>query len=600
MLLNAKIRELVVFIITGIVLLLAYHWVFSPYFPSANNNVGNDYAYFLPNLLDGYYWYLNNGPFTIPWFTPAFCGGIPAFPNPQNLFYSVPQWVSFAIDPLSAAYLAMLTFAALGFTGFYLLLRHCFNTTQAIALLAAALFMFNGFFAHRMLIGHLTFHSFMLTPVIALLLLHQSNSTLKTLFKISLAGLLFSYIIYSGSVHLVLPIILILLFIGILHGLLHGKQTSFWIRLSCAGILGIAVSAAKLSASLAFLSNFERADYKLPGAESIWGLLKLSFETLFLRPSGQTVEDVIINTQWNIAPQEFEYGITLIPLFMLLIAAIFYIRAGINRGLFRQPKTEQWLSLCALLLILLIPLVLNYYTPSWNELLKNTPIIRSNINLIRWLCIYIPVIILISALALDITSGIKKLRIYFSAIGIIAVVIINANYDRNYYANQQYNPTPITEAFNRAQASNQAVAIQQITAFKDQTGRIAMPKHRNDTMIKGASQLFCYEAMFGYRLENFPLKQMRPGPVQQVINGTFNIKNPACYVYGDSNNCQPGDHFQLSQQSQAAAFASYQSFEFKLPVWQRIANGVSLVVLGAIMLFFLAYIILLLWKSRAR
>ncbi len=600
MLLNAKTRGLVVFIITGIVLLLAYHWIFSPYFPSANNNVGNDYAYFLPNLLDGYYWYLNNGPFTIPWFTPAFCGGIPAFPNPQNLFYSVPQWLSFAIDPLSAAYLAMLTFAALGFTGLYLLLRHCFNTGQAIALLAAALFMFNGFFAHRMLIGHLTFHAFMLAPMIALLLLHQSNSTFNTLFKICLAGLLFSYIIYSGSVHLVLPIILILLFIGILHGLLHGKQTSFWIRFSCAGILGIAVSAAKLSAALAFLSNFERADYKLPGAESIWGLLKLSFETMFLRPSGQTVQEVIINTQWAPAPHEFEYGITLIPLFMLLIAAIFYIRAGINRGLSRRPKTEQWLSLCALLLILLTPLAFNYYSPGWNELLKNTPIIRSNIILIRWLCIYIPVIILISALALDITPGIKKLRIYFAAIGIIAVVMINANYDRNYYASQQYNPTSITEAFNRAQASNQAVTIQQITAFKDQAGRIAMPLSRNNTMIKGASQLFCYEAMFGYRLENFPLKQMRPGPVQQVINGTFNIKNPACYVYGDSNNCQPGDHFQLSQQNQAAAFASYQSFEFKLPVWQRIANGVSLVVLGAIMLFFLAYIILLLWKSRAR
>ena len=229
-----KTRELIVFTAVAGVLLLAYHWIFSPFFPAANGGVGHDYSYFLPNLLDGYYWYLNNGPFSTPWFSPAFCGGVPAFPNPQNMYYSVPQWLSFATDPLTAVYVTMLLFAALGFAGFYLLLRLCFNTSQSTALLAAALFMFNGFFAHRLLIGHLTFHAFMLTPLIALLLLQPVDTILKRLFRLSLAGLLFAYLIFSGSIQLVLPIIVALLFIGILHGLLYGRQFGFWIP-KCGG-----------------------------------------------------------------------------------------------------------------------------------------------------------------------------------------------------------------------------------------------------------------------------------------------------------------------------------------------------------------------------
>lgn len=589
-------RELIVFAVTAAGLLLAYHWIFSAFFPAANNGIGHDYSYFLPNLLDGYYWYLNNGALSTPWFTAAFCGGVPAFPNPQNIYFSVPQWLSFAADPLSAVYITMLLFALTGFAGFYVLLRRCFQVTPTTALLAAALFMFNGFFAHRLLIGHLGMHVFMLTPVIAYLLLDRADRQAGDILRTAMAGLLFAYVIYAGGTQLILPMIIAVMIIGLTQGLLHQGQACFWMRLAGGGALGMLLALAKLSAALAFLDNFQRSDYQLPGVESIWGLVRLSFETLFLHPADTTIRAFWSNAQWATSRHEFEYGITVVPLIMLVIAVPFLL--GRVRGKARL-SARQWLQLGALFLLLLMPLALNYYTPAWNAFLKDIPVIRSSSTLIRWFSIYIPVILLGAGLAFDKAAGLKRVRPYLAAGGILAVVVVNAMTERDYYATQPYNPAPITTAYEQARGQGHAPRIDKITAFRDQHGRILMPIFRNNSLVQGASQLFCYEPIFGYRLEKFPVQQMRPGPVSAVINDHFNLKNPACYVYDESNNCAPGDHFAVSQAQAAQAFSRYQAYPFQLPWWQRAANMISLVTLALIVLFLPAYAVMSFRNKRA-
>ena len=132
--------------LSGVILVGFYHLIFAPFYPNLQGKLGHDYALFLPKLLDGYFWYRANGLFAVPWFTPAFCGGIPLFPDPQSVYYSLPQWLSFVTDPLTSVYLTLLLFAALGFVGFYFLLRWVFRTTPWTALLGAGLFLFNGFY----------------------------------------------------------------------------------------------------------------------------------------------------------------------------------------------------------------------------------------------------------------------------------------------------------------------------------------------------------------------------------------------------------------------------------------------------------------------
>src|SRR6476619_1822919 len=63
--------------------------------------VGHDYRYFIPRLIDTNLHIRLNG-FSIQWYTPSFGGGLPAFPNPQHLEYSIVQLFSFLINPWSA------------------------------------------------------------------------------------------------------------------------------------------------------------------------------------------------------------------------------------------------------------------------------------------------------------------------------------------------------------------------------------------------------------------------------------------------------------------------------------------------------------------
>lgn len=591
-------REPILFAVTLVGLLLTYHWIFAPFFPAANGGIGHDYAYFMPHLLDGYFWYLNNGVFSPPWFTAAFCGGVPAFANPQNLYYSLPQWLSFARDPLEAVYLTLLLFAAIGFAGFYLLLRRGFNTSAAMALLGASLFLFNGFFAHRLLIGHLSFHSFMLLPLIAYLLLPLGSGSRPGIWaRVALAALLFAYIIYAGGAQIILPVIIAVMIVGLVHGLCYGNQARFWLRLTTAGLLSIGLALAKLLPALAYLGNFQRSDYQLPGADSLWGLLTLAFETLFLQPSGETVQAVITNTQWTLSRHEFEYGITLVPVIMLLLAALFWLR---QRPKPQMPDASRWLQLGALVLLLLLPLVLNLYTPGWHAVLKEIPVLRNSSILIRWFCIYIPVIILFASLALDRRDALRRFQPYLAGAGILAVVLINVYGERGYYANQTYNPTPIVEAHEQAAASGEPVVIDEIFAFRDPQGRIALPIFRNNTLVLGASQLFCYEPLFGYRLEMFPFEPMRPGPVDKVIDGRLNLKDPSCYLFGPSNQCRPGDHFSADRAEAARALTHYRPFDFQRPWWQHSAELISLVTLAAIMLFLLGYATMALRQARRR
>jgi len=95
-------------------------------------------------------------------------------------------------------------------------------------------------------------------------------------------------------------------------------------------------------------------------------------------------------------------------------------------------------------------------------------------------------------------------------------------------------------------------------------------------VTKGYSQLFCYDPIFGYRLENFPKKGLEPGRILKENDGYLNLKNPACYIFPNENNCMPGDHFTIDQKEEAIAFANYKPFVFNIPIRQRIANSISL------------------------
>ena len=585
--------------ISGVFLLVLYHAIFHGFFPNSQGTLGHDYALFLPKLLDGYFWYATNGLLAIPWFTPAFCGGIPVLPDPQSVYYSVPQFLSFMLDPVWSVYLTFLGFAGIGFVGAYVLLRTTFRTSAYTALFAASLFLFNGFYAYRMIIGHLTYHAFMLVPLLAYMLLRHtpersSTARWQSATDTVLAGGLMAYMFQAGMVNVILPAMVSVAVIGLIHGVIYRRSGQFWLSLSLAGMLAVCLCLAKLTAATAYLQHFGRDTYTLPGAPSIIDIIALVFSSLFIAPAHAMAAKVLVNVQWALDRHEFEFGVTWVPLGIFLMGMVSALRRKSLWRVWQRLDRWQWLQLAILAGCCCLPILLNYYTPAWNALLKQVPILKNSTSLVRWFSLYIPVVVVITALVVDRTPVLRQYQPYVVALGITSLVALNITTNRDYYQTQPYDPREIMQAHQRVRQEEWLPKISHVAVFTDSAGRLTMPVARNDVLARGNSQLLCYEPLFGYRLEAFPVKTLRPGPVMEAHDGVLNLKQPACYVYPEANHCVPGDHFVVSHSQEAEAFVQYQPFAFAMPVWQRAANLLN----GIALLGTLAFLPVAIVQSR--
>jgi hypothetical protein len=80
--------------------------------------IGHDYTYFLSRLFDTYLHYRING-LRIQWYTPSFGGGLPAYANPQQAQFSLPQLLTCFVDPWKAYIASVLVYATVGILSFY-------------------------------------------------------------------------------------------------------------------------------------------------------------------------------------------------------------------------------------------------------------------------------------------------------------------------------------------------------------------------------------------------------------------------------------------------------------------------------------------------
>ncbi|MBE8189697.1 MAG: YitT family protein [Candidatus Thioglobus sp.] len=411
-------------------LLLTYYLFWADFFPNNASALGHDYRYVMPRLLAGYYWFETNGLWAVPYFTPSYCGGDVFFTDPQNNYFSIPQFLTFIINPLAAIKWTVLIFSVIGFSGFYLLLRRIFQLPVAISFFAAALFFLNDYFIYRMIIGHVGYHPFMLLPWVVLALFWQRNGGLKQhLISSTLTAAIFAYVFYGGGVHLLIPMflmVIILLIIAKLFGVEVGK---IYLRLGLFIGMVLLLSGAKLSIALATLANLPRSHLPLDGIHSFFYAIWLPIKALFFAvPTYEYTKNFIGHTI-ILSRHEFQIGVSIVPLIIIIIGFISKFSAIKNRLL--QHK------ILAIILIglLLIPIFVNYYTPAWNAFLKQIPIIKNSYSLFRWYSIFIPLVILLAALLLNIWRLNSKQQ-WLIVIGFLALALaqkfsVNNDYDSN-------------------------------------------------------------------------------------------------------------------------------------------------------------------------
>jgi hypothetical protein len=552
-------------------------------------------------MLTGYYWFLNNGLFTVPWFSPSQCGGFPYFPEVNStLYYSLPQFLTIWMPPITALRATFLAFSGLGFIGFYLLLRRRFNSSVHAALAGGVFFAFNGFFVYRFLIGHLTFHAFALVPLLAMCLLPRMNDGSRwnrwsEAVFVLLAGLILTYMFQSSMVHAIPPASLSVVGILLIHGWFFGQSRCPWSRFIGAIVVSVFLCASRLAAAIALLSQLPRDYYPLTGFMGLGKTALVALDTLFASVPMPLANELLANSQagaGGMGRHEYEYGVTVMPLLLIVTAGIWYFRRFPG---FKAISVIGIVRIAAMAIILSLPVLLNTYDPSWHAFLKQVPIFRNSGTLVRWFCLYIPLVVLGAAMALDRVGWLRRFGSLPAVLAIFGVIVINASTDRTYYRSNLYLATDIQGAYIRAQATR---VVPRITYMSGNGGTVRTPKGfsgPNDLMTNGVSRVRCYQPMFGYRLEHFPIGQLREGPAMAEQNGKLNVKNPACYLYPKANTCVPGDHFSIKQVEEARSFLQYRPLNFKRPLIQQVADVVAIVSLIAVG-FLLPICVFIVWR----
>ena len=572
--------------IAYVLALLTMEAIFGGFF-STNAEVGHDYAFFMPSLLDGYYWFLNNGIFSPEWFTPAFCAGIPAYADPQSLYYSPLQFLSFIVPPLMAAHLTLLLYASLGYLGMYLLCRQRLQVSMAAAILAAVLWMLNGFVTHRMIIGHVTFVGIALIPLIAYLILTPSKHWQVRCLSTLGAGLLIASWVYSALGALLVPAALSVFGLLCMAVIRKGNAATFYINGILSALFGALLSASKLSAVAALMSNLPRSQYPLMGFGTLHDLLLANLASIVLPSSwAQTIAWPLVQNRFvYLDVHEWTLTLTPVPLLLIAWAALAWGWRRYRHGEKASTLSSlQYTHLALVALVFILPLSIQFYSPDWSALLKQLPIIKSTSNPFRWTVLWLPLICATSALALDTLVGSQaetdKRTWIFGITACFIVGVCVAFEPREFYKSQGYDPTPVTQAYERAQQSGFQPRIDKLGAHLDENKNVVLVSNRNDLIVNGISQAFCYNPLFGYGLENFDPRDLGPGTMARDQGGHLNMKNPACYVFPEENRCAPGDHFLSNQKQQAKQLMQYRALTFSRPLRQQVADTLSLGTLG--------------------
>lgn len=567
-------------------LLASYHLIFRDFFPLPNGLMGHDYVLTLGGFLDGYLWYRNNGFISPPWFTPSFCGGQALFADPQSAFYSIPQFLSFLVDPLQAVYWSLLFFAGLGLWGMYLYSKNCLELDSVAALVAATAFMFNGFYSHRMIIGHYGYQSFMLIPIIAYLLLQPNQKHGKPIENIRptlLAGILIAYWFHSGLTTLIVPAALAVVILACLTSICTTKVTinAFFIRGTLAALIAIGLSASKLNANLTLIGKFSRDYYPLPGLSSASELLGFVFQSLFYSSEHvfRWVTPLWKNMQWSALPHELAFGLTPITFIVLLIG--FGVRGMAGNTLPSLPLTKfpisRAIALVGMVIILPIPMALLYYAPEWNATLKQIPLIGSTTSPFRWLIIYIPFIAALAGIATKVAGKFNKIIFTLVLAGVPALNLLE---NRDYYQAQSFDPHPIVNFYEMVKRGEISPSISQIGDPKNEENQSVID---NSLFLKGASPMRCYNPLFGYRLEKLITTPLTSGSVTKKNNDNFlNIHNPACLIFPEENNCHPWDSFSVHQIGDLQNFTAYRPYAFEKSKRQHFADWMNLAFIAAI------------------
>ena len=473
--------------------------------------MGHDFYHYLARANLGALHFWQNG-FAVPHYTASLCGGLPVFADPQSMYYSIPQWLTFFIDPLLAVLSTHLIFYCLGYWGFYRLLRDVLGAARELSHWGSLAFILNGFSFEHLLVGHLTHHSYLLFPWWIHAVMRRSGDFWK---RVGVLSLILIYTFYSGGTHIIVVFLaggLLLLPWCIAKKSSEEKlgETAWLLGLSAA--LVIAACLPKLAASASLSPSFLHR----PIDASALAVPTLLWNFFWFDP--RSIQSTIPFGAWHFGPWEYVGFVSRLLILGLPVLLLSF--------LVRITKPKFWLVLSYIGVISLVA-----WIGAAKHAEKGLWLLQDYHNPIKLYGAFIPFLILatigaarwVASLkgAMPTTPWVRVVLFSIASFLTLGDFVLGSNYfvsNRLVYG-LRYNP----EIYRQLRHAGRLPEVKTVT---ESFGRDI------EGIEKGETSLKCFEPMFGYRREVMKAA-VQPGSTSAIRDDRFNLTHPGCLVYPD-------------------------------------------------------------------
>ena len=562
--------------------------------------VGHDYGYHIPRMLDAYLHQEING-FEIQWFTPSFGGGLPSYPNPQDIQYSLPQLLMFILNPWVSLMLSLFIYSSIGFISFYFLLKNECRLSKNASLLGAIFILANGFYVEHAIVGHVGFQQFPLLGVIFYLMFSKKIKPIPS--GIFLGATIALIVHHSGFSVIVIFLLSLLIMIPLMSLLVpqvvHGRR---WILACLTGTLvAFLLSASKLSAVYSFMRFFPRQVSDVYGKTYFQGILGIVLQMagcMVLIPyyllTGKELSEisVLFHRATGANYGIWETDISISPaIFLLLFLGIISVFRSLPK--MKGIKSSQGKIVPLAILLFGIWLAADFtLSQGWlYQFINSLPIIRSLHVNVRFASAFIFPLSFLGAYIFDTYSRIDRritrrafILINFFALSFLPFYLFLP--PQEHHRSFNLNSSMWTYAQIK---QGERFPIQEIVNVVD-----------SNVFKKNASNFQkLREPLFGYGLEYFN-PRLQIGPVFEVNNGCYNMTNPVSYVFPEDNNLQQFDCFLVDQKENLELFINRKQPVFNLPARQKIADIFNLIALAALISYIMFKMVIIskkLWHA---
>jgi hypothetical protein len=546
--------------------------------------VGHDYRQHIAFLIDSHLYYKVNG-FNIEWYTPNFGGGLPAYPNPLQLQFSLPQLVTWFINPYDAIFISMAIYIAIGFTVSFFFLRNVLELKPLSAILGADFFLINGFLIERVVVGHINFLTFplIIVPIYALL-----NPKIPQWVAGILISIIGAVLVYSGGVYIaVIGCFSALMLIPILYFM---KPELFsWRRilgvLSWAAILTALLCGSKLYATASYMRFFSRTAHDQSSVNWIKGLLGMILQLVgtmnwypLLALLHKTSASYTVRlSAWTRTPYGFwELDSSLAPglLFLLCYGVI---RLFFHKLQIKWMKIDRKKIFAGLILLFGIILTVEFAISKGflYVQLKELPVLISLHADTRFTSAFILPLAIVGAKVFNgwtarSKSGAKQF-IAFAILSGISLASMWSYYLMPFDKQARFFYIPSFDETYRLASAGEVLPVQTIVP------------DMNDYEVfefKSSNITHHYDTLFGNN--NYLLTPLvHEGSVFDIQDGYYNMTNPSSLVFPEVNGTKLFERIPVSDTQKFLDFINRRASDWKLPLGQIIldwAAGITLIL----------------------